>query len=47
MATDKIQNVPIMIHVRFKVTISLYPIPNNRARGVHAYGRQRHQRHGT
>ena len=30
-ATDKIQNVAVMIHVRSKVTICLYLIPNNRA----------------
>ena len=33
-ATDKIQNVAVMMHVRSKVTICLYLIPNNRARSL-------------
>ena len=33
-ATDKIQNVAVMMHVGFKVTICLYLIPNNRARSL-------------
>ena len=33
-ATDKIQKEAVMIHVRFKVTICLYLIPNNRARSL-------------
>ena len=33
-ATDKIQNVAVMIHVRFRVTACLYLIPNNRARSL-------------
>ena len=33
-ATDKIQNVAVMIHVRFRVTVCLYLIPNNRARSL-------------
>ena len=33
-ATEKIQNVAVIIHVRFKVTICLYLIPNNRARSL-------------
>ena len=33
-ATDKIQNVAVMMYVRFKVTICLYLIPNNRARSL-------------
>ena len=33
-ATDKIQNVAVMMYVRFKVAICLYLIPNNRARSL-------------
>ena len=33
-ATDKIQIVVIMIYMRFKVTVCLYLIPNNRARSL-------------
>ena len=33
-ATEKIQKVAVIIQVRFKVTICLYPIPNNRARSL-------------
>ena len=33
-ATDKIQKVMVMIYMRFKVTICLYLIPNNRARSL-------------
>ena len=33
-ATDKIQKVVVMIYMRFKVTICLYLIPNNRARSL-------------
>ena len=32
MLTEKIQNVAVMMYVRFKVTICLYLIPNHRAR---------------
>ena len=31
-ATEKIQKVAVIIHLRIKVTICLYLIPNNRAR---------------
>ena len=33
-ATEKIQKVVVMIYMRFKVTICLYLIPNNRARSL-------------
>ena len=33
-ATEKIQKVAVMIHVRFKVAICLYLIPNNRERSL-------------
>ena len=33
-ATDKVQKVAVMIYIRFKVTICLYLIPNNRARSL-------------
>ena len=33
-ATEKIQKVAVMIHVRFKVSICLYLIPNNRERSL-------------
>ena len=33
-ATGKIQKVAVMIHVRFKVTICLFLIPNNRLRSL-------------
>ena len=32
--TDEIQNVAVMIYVRFKVTFCLFLIPNNRARSL-------------
>ena len=34
VATDKIQNAAVIMHVRSKVTICLYLIPNNRARSL-------------
>ena len=34
VATGKIQKVAVMINVRFRVTICLYFIPNNRARSL-------------
>ena len=33
-AMGKIQKVAVTIHVRFKVTICLYLIPNNKARSL-------------